>query len=147
MVNSSVEWTDCPNISQSSRCWIFQIEYASKLLFHLYLLPHSRSSVPLACYFLSMEWTFTYLGLCLFSSLRAQIAMPFLTWAIHTRLSTSKSILFFHCLTDIYLLFPKKINPYLFSATLPYTYIPVLVIFISHPFLHSLYVYWLAIYW
>lgn len=134
-----MEWEDC-HISQSYPCSIFQTEYASKYL-STFTFHHILDPWPLwlACYFLSMDWTFTCPGLCSFSSLQAEIAMPFLTQATHTRLSTSISILVFHYLTDIYLRFPKKINPYLFSATLPYTYIHVFFPFFIHFFIQYMF--------
>ena len=55
----------------------------------------------------------------------------------YSSLSLSKSIMFFIRQLK-YVLFPKKINTYLFSATLPYTYGPVFSIlthfFIQHTF-------------
>ena len=86
---------------------------------------------------LSRKWTYTFWGLCVFSSLQAQIMLSFLILATHTHLSLSKSIMFFIRQLK-YVLFPKKINTYLFSATLPYTYGPVFSIlthfFIQHTF-------------
>lgn len=94
-----------------------------------------RSS-GLAFHCLSRKWTYTFLDLCLFSSLQAPIIMSFLTGQPYSSLYPNPSC--FSLGNWNTSSFPKEINTHLFSATLSYTYGPV---FHSHSFLHSTYLY------
>lgn len=149
MVSSSVEWTDCPNISQSSPCAIFQIEYGSKLPFHLYLLRHSRSSVPLVGLLLPEHGMNFYISrpLLIFlvagSNYNALLDIGHSYTSLYIQIHLIFSLFNWHTPS-----FPKENQPILILCYITiYIYSCIIVFFsLFYPFLHSLYVYGLAMY-
>lgn len=107
--------------------------FAFKL--HSHLQPHSWSSGPLVGFPLPEQEVNLYIlrPLCIFLITGSNYVVLLDTGHPYSSLSIQIHHVFLK-----YVLFPKKINTYLFSATLPYTYGPVFSIlthfFIQHTF-------------
>lgn len=120
------------------------MEWTVTAFLRLILAQHSRHAMPpnylstftshhvvnpqpfwLVCHFFSMKWTFTSLDLSLFFPI-AGSDYTILLGIVHPYPSLHIQTAFFFCCCYLTgMSSQKQINPYLFSATLSYTYVPV----------------------